>query len=575
MTTIDNPMKLNQRLLLAVFVSVCAIVLLGVIQTANAVGCISSTSNASCMTVAENSCNESNVGEPVFNPYLASSLYAITHFDSSQSDSTPYGPPSGVFTVDPTTEPIVYGGPINIITLASTSKNHMWAVGTDRVSYVNVADNNWTVVAKYEALADASNDVLPAIPKENFQTFGESSAVGMNTTSMNSSLKNLFDDNYSDRFGNGAYSVVDNNNVLYTNYGGNLYAFALKDPSNPSAGITKRYMIEDVLTAIQGDDHPENARLFGLSMTYDGCLIITFSNGVAVINRDLDLDSASFYRLADTEYVSNSVAVDENNGIYVASDVFMHKLIWNGTAISDDETDGAWSQEYTNSGTELPPIIKVGRGTGSTPTLMGFGNDEDKLVVITDGAKQMNLVAFWRDEIPKGSQRIADQIPATCGLSNDTEWIQSEQSVVVYGYGAFVVNNIPENVSSDLVGQNKILQVSLMGPAYDTSYGAERFEWNPKTNEWSSVWARSDVSSTSMVPIHSQSSNMALINGYRSPNGWEVLGLDWDTGETIHQTIFGDVNSGNGAYAILQYLDNGDLLFNSFAGPIRINYDKE
>lgn len=60
------------------------------------------------------------VNGPTPNPYLASSLYAITHFDSSQSDSTPYGPPRGTFTVDPTTQPIVYGGPINIITLAST-----------------------------------------------------------------------------------------------------------------------------------------------------------------------------------------------------------------------------------------------------------------------------------------------------------------------------------------------------------------------------------------------------------------------------------------------------------------------
>ncbi|HWR30237.1 MAG TPA: hypothetical protein VN631_10430 [Negativicutes bacterium] len=559
MKTIEDKMKSNRILVLAVVVLVCASVFLGVIQTANA-----------------KETNESVVNRSVVNPYLASSLYAITHFDSSQSDSTPYGPPLGNFTLNSTEEPIVYGGPINIITLASTDKNYMWAVGTDRVSYVNVTGNNWTRVAKYEALAEASNNSLPAIPDENFKTFGESSAVGMNATSMDSYMNDLFGDNYSDRFGNGAYSVVDNNNVLYTNFGGNLYAFALKDPEKPSSGITKRYMIEDVLTAIQGDNHPDNARLFGLSMTYDGHLIITFSNGVAVIDRDLNTSSTSFYRFNDTEYLSNSIAVDENNGIYAASDSVMHKLVWTGTNISDDEADGAWSQEYPNSGTELPPIIKIGIGTGSTPTLMGFGDDEDKLVVITDGAKRMNLTAFWRDEIPDGSQRIAGQIPVTCGLSNDTEWIQSEQSVVVYGYGAFVVNNIPENVSSDIeaLNMNKILQVSLMGPAYNTSYGAERFEWDSSTNEWSSVWARPDVSSTSMVPIHSQSGNMALINGYRSPEGWEILGLDWDTGETVHQTIFGDVNAGNGAYAILQYLENDDLIFNSFAGPIRIHYDK-
>jgi len=219
MKTIENQMKSNRNLVLAIVVSVCAIALFGIIANAETV-------------------QNSMVNEPVVNPYLASSLYAITHFDSSQSDSTPYGPPSGVFTVDPTTRPIVYGGPINIMTLASTNQNYMWGVGSDRVNYINKANNKWTAVTKYEALANASKDVLPAIPDENFRIFGESSAVGMNTISMNSSLKNLFGENYPDRWGNGGYSVVDKDNVLYTNYNGSVYAFALSDPNEPYAGIT-------------------------------------------------------------------------------------------------------------------------------------------------------------------------------------------------------------------------------------------------------------------------------------------------------------------------------------------------
>jgi hypothetical protein len=551
MNTIVDQMMSNRKLVLAIVVSVCAIVLFSVIQTAKAQ-------------------ETTNVNGPVVNPYLASSLYAITHVDSSQSDSTPYGPPSGVFTVDPTTRPIVYGGPINIQTYVSTNKNYMWAVGSDRVSYVNKTRGKWNVEAKYEALADASNGTLPPIPDENFSTFGKSSAVGMNTSSMNSSLTSLFGANYADRAGSGTYSVVDNDNVIYTNYNDSIYAFALSDPNNPSAGITKRYNMTDVFDTIEGANHPNNLKLWGLSMTYDGHLIITLSNGVAVIDRDLNNSSTSFYRFADGEYVTNSIAVDENSSIYVASNTIMRKLVWNGTTLSGDAADGAWSCPYTSS--DIPPIIKYGNGTGSTPTLMGFGNDEDKLVVITDGAKDMNLVAFWRNNITPGSNRIAGQIPVTCGFATLPEWIQSEQSVVVHGYGAFVVNNIPETVSSDLIGKNKILQVSLMGPAYPTCYGVERFQWNPSTHAWSSVWAQSDVSSTSMIPTNSQSSNMALINGWSS-NGWDVLGLDWDTGKTVHQTIFGNENFGNGAYAILEYPDNNDLIFNSIVGPISIHYD--
>jgi hypothetical protein len=526
---------------------------------------------------------------PTPNPYLASSLYAITHFDPSQSDSTPYGPPSGVFTVDATTRPICYGGPINIITLASTNQDYMWQVGTDRVSYVRKGSGQWARVAKYEALADATGNALPAIPDDNFRAFGESTAVGMDTTSMDTYLKSLFGTNYDRRFGNGTYVLVDKDNVLYTNYGDTLYGFALSDPDNPSAGITVRYKMGNMVATIQGTSPapPPGTRLFGLSMTYDGHLIVTFSNGVSVIDRDLNIASKSFYRFADTEYVSNSIAVDEKNGIYVASGGssrgsvgVIRKLVWTGTSLTDSENDGAWSSPYDSSGAELPPVIKFGNGTGSTPTLMGFGNDADKLVVITDGAKQMKLVAFWRDKIPEGfvqkpgtaSRHIAGQIQVTCGFTTLPEWIQSEQSVVVSGYGAFVVNNIPQTVDTAIQSANKILAVSLMGPAYPTSYGAERFRWDSSTHEWVSAWARSDVSSTSMVPIHSQSGNMAIINGYRPSYGWEVLGLDWSTGNTVHQTIFGNKNSGNGAYAILQYLDNNDLLFNSFAGPIRIHY---
>jgi len=35
------------------------------------------------------------------------------------------------------------------------------------------------------------------------------------------------------------------------------------------------------------------------------------------------------------------------------------------------------------------------------PTLMGFGNDPDKLVLISDGDPNgAQVVAFWRDKIP-------------------------------------------------------------------------------------------------------------------------------------------------------------------------------
>ena len=63
-----------------------------------------------------------------------------------------------------------------------------------------------------------------------------------------------------------------------------------------------------------------------------------------------------------------------------------------------------------------------------------------------------------------------------------------------------------------------------------------------------------------------------LLHGVVDASGWEVTGLDWKSGATRHRSILGKSNRANGAYAIIQYLANGDLLFNSVAGPIRVKY---
>lgn len=95
---------------------------------------------------------------------------------------------------------------------------------------------------------------------------------------------------------------------------------------------------------------------------------------------------------------------------------------------------------------------------------------------------------------------------------------------------------------------------------------------NTKEKKWESKWTRSDVSSVSMIPAVSIKSEMVFVCGWNDASGWEVTGLDWKSGATRHRSILGKNNRANGAYAIIQYLANGDLLFNSVAGPIRVKY---
>lgn len=135
-------------------------------------------------------------------------------------------------------------------------------------------------------------------------------------------------------------------------------------------------------------------------MTYDGHLIVVSSRGLIAIDRELSGQPQQI-RFGDDETVSNSIAVDEKGGIYVASDKIMRKVVWTGMKLSTEQADGAWSAPYDFG--RQPPAVKFGIGTGSTPTLMGFGEGSDELVVITDGADHMKLVAFWRNEIPRQS----------------------------------------------------------------------------------------------------------------------------------------------------------------------------
>ncbi|MEN6438344.1 MAG: hypothetical protein ABFD97_07160 [Syntrophobacter sp.] len=520
--------------------------------------------------VNSNAGTNATINGPKTNPYLASSLYGIVHFDPSSSDSTPYGPPKGVFVADSRDQKVAYAAPGNLMMVASTDPHYMWEPGSDRVQYIRKSGGQWVPVARLDIL-NKLNSSFAKLTNPTIRKFGKTSVAGMTPSEMDTWMQSILGTNYSSRGGNGIYTLVDNKNVLYAVYNGSIVGIGLKDPNRPEAGLKIKYRLDDPVTKIQG---VSGARVGGLSMTYDGHLIVTFSNGISVVDRKLTLSTKSYYAFGTGERVTNSICVDENNGIYVASNSIMRKLVWTGTALSDQASDGAWSSTYT-SGTETAPIVRFDNGTGSTPTLMGFGSDTDKLVVLTDGAKVMNLVAFWRDAIPAGfTERVAGQIQVTCGYKTLPEWIQSEQSVVVRGYGAFVVNNIPESVPAELKAGNQMTKAGLLGPTYTPPYGVERFAWDTTTHSWSSVWGRSDVSSPTMIPIHCDTGNMAVVGGYMPDLGWVIQGMDWDTGDTVHLTFLGPWNLGNGYYAIVQFLGNGDLVLNGFAGSLRVHYDQ-
>ncbi|MEU1427999.1 hypothetical protein ABZ412_13080 [Nocardia sp. NPDC005746] len=507
---------------------------------------------------------------PARNPYLAADKYAVTHLDSGQTDTFDDPVPRGTFHIDPAQMPRVAVGPVSIITLAGTDPKYRWISSSAGVRYVDVSGGGFKEVAGMDApgIAPLSPSALDSVLNQKFTDVAQ----------IENAVRQDWDGMSWTRIANGVYSLVDKDNrVYYTTNDSQLYVFGLVNNDKPEDGVQviKHLDLKPFLgIGTTATGLPEN--VVGVNLTYDGHLLVAATRGLLAFDR-ANLDAApQRVRFGDDETVSNSMSVDEHNGVYIASNKIMHKIVWTGSKLSTDEADGAWSSPYDTG--RRPPAVKFGTGTGSTPTLMGFDGKSDELVVITDGADQMHLVAFWRNKIPEGfqqkpgtkSNRIADQVQVTAGLPDPLpEFVQSEQSVVVNGYGAFVVQNIGSGGEPD-----RLIDVLANGPVDPPPHGMQRFEWDPAGHRWNSVWARGDVASTSMVPAISSTTGIVFVNGYSKADGWEVTGLDWKTGETVHRTIFGQSNLGNGAYAIIEGLPNGDLLFNSIGGPFRAKIAK-
>lgn len=516
--------------------------------------------NGKTPSVGEKPLTQFNTPAP--NPWLAQATYSITHFNSAQTDAFPYAVKEGTFEVNPDDCPSTWSGPVNLMTLASTSADYMWGMSSDRVSYIKTTGDS------FERVAEAP---LPGTPMHSEEELKTLISDYSSYDRLQQAAVKILGQFPQMSMANGNYVLCDRDNYVYTNAGKIIARYRLADKNDPAKGIVLDGQI-DMTPHIFG-----SFTLVGVSMTYDGYLVVASQKGLSTVARDMSgvIDS---YQLPEGQILTNSLSLDEDGGVYVASNSvsangkgLMQKLICRNGHFSDKESDGAWSATY-DGGPEAP-AIKLGFGTGSTPTLMGFGDEEDKLVVITDGAKRMKLVAFWRDRIPEdfvsvdaANPRLAGTFEVSCGLPEATEWIQSEQSVVAGGYDAFVVNNI--NVTSEKVS-DKIIGVLAIGPIIEGPKGVECVRWNTVDNKWESKWKRGDVSSISMIPSVSMASEMVFVNGY-GPDGWDVTGLDWATGSTRQRVIFGKNNRGNGAYAIIQYLSDGSLLFNSVAGPFRV-----
>ena len=486
--------------------------------------------------------------EPPVNPWLADSPWPMTHRNPYQQASSPLpGPDSsllpGKFTYR-------FTGQLVNITMAVSSE------------YPDGGRVYWGSNAGYVYKVMAGSD-LEMIHKVSKPPLGRSFKPG-NAVS-------------------GAYSLVDRDNRYYTVFGNTVLVYGDKYPSDirsPMYLMGTLTIPDEALTGGAGNDP-----IVGLNMTWDGHVVIATKRGtVGIISREMEL--LSYRRLSQIEggeEISNSIAVDEKGGIYVVSRQKMHKLVWNGSNLSADLISGAWTADY-DTGENQSGNGRLGSGSGSTPTLMGTG-DQDKFVVITDGNKMTKLTLFWRDEIPEGWQpvapgkdiRIAGEMTVDYGDPDRTS-SASEQSVLVRGYDAVVVSNDYRNVgaiSGTGIGDENVNAITsgiiagISNWPLVRPWGVQKFRWNPELKKVEKVWSNLNISCPNGVPTMSSASNLFYCWGSRR-GGWTLEALNWDTGKQDFYRFIGFNPMYNSFYAALQIGENSSVASGALSGVMEL-----
>lgn len=499
------------------------------------------------------------VNMPARNPWLADSVYPTSHFNPAATDS--------VLIAGPVNGKRLTAKDVKTVPTLVTSNPTMKRVGKDVIAFASgavgvqkilVSGSTFEAIGPLRPYPGFESSAAMATPKALDASLAKVDAAyrQKNEHEILVALKSLGAAGLNMESGiNGVYNLFDRDGFHYCVYGGTKVLKTTDD--NVVRGPTRIVKAVDVVKALPPDVAKSVTRIIGLNMTYDGYLAAAAPGALLVLDRDLNVKSQVVF---GDEAVDNSIVIDDKNGIYVVTSKRMLKIIWNGKTLSTDETDGAWSAEYESMpGDKALALGAISRGSGTTPSLMGFGDDPDKLVVIADAAEAgANAVAFWRDAIPTDfkqkpgtkSRRIADQ--ARIEISKLT----IEPSPNVLGYGvAFLNSTYPKPLPA---GPGNAFTGGITRPA---PLGIEKFTWNVQTHAFKKAWINAEIDNTDiMVPVVSAKTGL-MYAANKKDGVYEYVGLDWMTGEVKARWQFpDDSRRWNALGGITTIMENGDLL---------------
>ncbi|MEM9202305.1 MAG: hypothetical protein AAGC53_11615 [Actinomycetota bacterium] len=507
------------------------------------------------------------------NPFLAASGNAMAHGRSDQQDNVPWAGPEGP------------GGPLGADDMQYTWMGPCHFGGMISGRYPDgrrvVWSNGRQTITKldYGTLEIVAEHAIEGGEAQTSQDELEANLAGLDEKDGWEAIEHAIGLSLRYLTGlDGVYSLLDCDHTFFLGRKDHAVAYVETDATDAGSPIVER-------SRWYKPDHIEGF-FVGINITFDGWLIMTTDHGwVVALKRDFSdyhavqlrggAEAAAEYcaRMAEERghtgygWVRTSTCVDEAGAIYASSNDHHHKVVWTGARLSIDEADGAWTIPYRNGG---------GTGSGTTPSLMGFGPDEDHFVVFGDGDEVVNITYVWRDDIPDDweqlpdapHRRIAGLGPANMGKP-DLAAIQTEQSITVSGYGAMTVNNEPATIPEGIPARGARMLSFMLGhkPEY-TPHGMHKYEWNPVEQCLEEAWVNTEVSSPNSVPFVAQGSDLVYTCGVRNGQ-WTIEAVNWSTGEpAFHYVLGGSMFNTLGAGVTID--DDGRLLFGTMYGKVRI-----
>jgi len=532
---------------------------------------------------------EARAGGPPMNPYLAQTFNNQGHWNDAATDATDLAVPKGHYRMTPDGAEVVpsetLGIPIYHDVVAGKEVFWFWAgfslrklhreqdrfVEIDRVSI----DPG---LPGYQAL-DSAARMQQADAVRGYLERGDEPGLADYLRQQPNRLLQAVDDQV--RLGI-LYSMLARDNAFIGSNARGLVRIEQANPADPYSrllppqSVTLPDTLFDDARARRQTIFPTDT-VFGLGMTFNGFLVVNTVGGRIITLDRRTLAPIDVYQArGEDEVFTNSFATSGEAGggaIYVASNTTMYRLVVDATGhIHDDAAAGAWREPY-DRGVRLP-AGKISDGTGATPTLMGFGPRDDRLVVLTDGARKMKLVAFWRDGVlPRQAKgrRLADQIEVDLGPKVPV--VQSEQSVVAENGYAFVINNVPAPGAKPYAAAGSFYRALLVGATREAPSGAAMFRWDARRNRWVSLWQRRDVGFIATVPMLSVGSRMVVMNGHYAGHLGSLyhLGLDVDTGRTVMSIETGLDPQFNGSFTGLKCDPAGNLFYPTMFGLVRFD----